>query len=200
MSEQTLSEEWLEIGIIVAPQGLQGEVRVLSSSDFPERFTQKGTRWLQSPKGETPQAVKLSSGRYLDGKNLYIVKLAEIQNRTQAESLRHYRLLVPASDRLPVEDDEYHVADLIGLEVYDQQTGELIGIVKDVFSAGNDLLEVQLTPEFMSKKSTKEQEEIETQKVSGKRILVPFVKAIVPIVEINNKRIEINPPTGLLDL
>ncbi len=200
MSEQTLSEEWLEIGIIVAPQGLQGEVKVLSSSDFPARFTQKGTRWLQSPKGEPPQAVKLIAGRYLDSKNLYIVKLAEIQNRNQAESLRHYRLLVPASDRLPVEDDEYHVADLIDLEVYEQQTSELIGVVKDIFSAGNDLLEVQLIPEFIAKKSVQNQEEIDNKKVMKKRILIPFVKAIVPIVDIKNKRIEIDPPAGLLDL
>lgn len=200
MSEQTLSEEWLEIGIIVAPQGLQGEVRVLSSSDFPERFINKGKRWLQSPKGETPQAVTLSSGRNLQGKNLYVVKLAEIQTRNQAESLRNYRLLVPASDRLPVEEDEYHVADLINLEVYDQQTGELVGIVKDVFSAGNDLLEVQLTPELIGKKVTENQEETEIKKVSEKKILIPFVKTIVPIVNINKQRIEINPPTGLLDL
>jgi 16S rRNA processing protein RimM len=42
-------EEWIEIGTIVSPQGLNGELRVYSNSDFPERFLVPGKRWLQAP-------------------------------------------------------------------------------------------------------------------------------------------------------
>lgn len=208
MSNQMVSDEWLEVGTIVSPQGLQGEVKVLSLSDFPERFIKKGERWLRSPKGETPQRVNLKYGRNIPGKNLYIVKLAEINSREQAEALKNYKLLVPIGDRVPLAKDEYHVADLIDLEVYLQETGELVGYVRDIFSTGHDLLEVelipQLIPEILSEILPETEEAIAaketvTQK-KPKTILIPFVMTIVPIVDIVNKRIEITPPPGLLDL
>ena len=208
MSDQTVSDEWLEVGTIVSPQGLQGEVKVLSLSDFPERFEKKGQRWLRSPKGETPQLVNLKYGRNIPGKNLYIVKLAEINSREQAETLRNYKLLVPISDRVPIAKDEYHVADLIDLEVYLQETGELVGHVRDIFSTGHDLLEVELLPKLIPEvvsETLPEMEEAiaEEEKVVNKKpktILIPFVMKIVPVVDIANKRIEITPPAGLLDL
>ena len=208
MSDQTVSDEWLEVGTIVSPQGLQGEVKVLSLSDFPERFEKKGQRWLRSPKGETPQLVNLKYGRNIPGKNLYIVKLAEINSREQAETLRNYKLLVPISDRVAIAKDEYHVADLIDLEVYLQETGELVGHVRDIFSTGHDLLEVELIPKLIPEvvsETLPEMEEAiaEEEKVVNKKpktILIPFVMKIVPVVDIANKRIEITPPAGLLDL
>jgi 16S rRNA processing protein RimM len=208
MSNQTVSDEWLEVGTIVSPQGLQGEVKVLSLSDFPERFIKKGERWLRSPKGETPQLVNLKYGRNIPGKNLYIVKLAEINSREQAEALKNYKLLVPIGDRVPLAKDEYHVADLIDLEVYLQETGELVGYVRDIFSTGHDLLEVelipQLIPEILSETLPETEEAIAEKETvtqdKPKTILIPFVMTIVPIVDIVNKRIEINPPPGLLDL
>ena len=208
MSDQTVSDEWLEVGTIVSPQGLQGEVKVLSLSDFPERFEKKGQRWLRSPKGETPQLVNLKYGRNIPGKNLYIVKLAEINSREQAETLRNYKLLVPISDRVPIAKDEYHVADLIDLEVYLQETGELVGYVMDIFSTGHDLLEVELIPKLIPEVVSETLPEMEEaiaaeEKVVNKKpktILIPFVMKIVPVVDIANKRIEIIPPAGLLDL
>ena len=68
MIEISPNLEWIEIGTILAPQGLQGELRVSSSSDFPERFEEPGQRWLQSPKGEPPVIVELLSGRCIPGK------------------------------------------------------------------------------------------------------------------------------------
>ena len=208
MSDQTVSDEWLEVGTIVSPQGLQGEVKVLSLSDFPERFEKKGQRWLRSPKGETPQLVNLKYGRNIPGKNLYIVKLAEINSREQAETLRNYKLLVPISDRVPIAKDEYHVEDLIDLEVYLQETGELVGHVRDIFSTGHDLLEVELLPKLIPEVVSETLPEMEEaiaaeEKVVNKKpktILIPFVMKIVPVVDIANKRIEIIPPAGLLDL
>jgi 16S rRNA processing protein RimM len=208
MGNQMVSEEWLEVGTIVSPQGLQGEVKVLSLSDFPERFVKKGQRWLRSPKGETPQPVTLQYGRNIPGKNLYIVKLVEINSREQAEALKNYKLLVPIGDRVPISKDEYHVADLINLEVYLQETGELVGYVRDIFSTGHDLLEVELIPKLIPEVVLETLPEIEDaiaeeEKVALKKpkmILIPFVMTIVPVVDIPNKRVEITPPIGLLDL
>ncbi len=172
------ASDWLEIGRIVAAQGLKGEVRVYPDSDFPERFQQPGQRWLLHPGATDPEPIQLLSGRYLANKGLYIVTFAGITNRDQAEALRDCRLLVPQTDRPTLEAGEFHVADLLGLAVFDQTTEALIGSVTEVIPAGNDLLEVTLT--------------------DGSKVLIPFVEAIVPIVDLEQRRIEITPPAGLI--
>lgn len=174
---------WLEIGRIVAAQGLQGEVRVYPVSDFPDRFIVPGQRWLLRPQATEPEPIELLSGRFLNSKGLYVLRLAGVGDRTQAEALRDCLLLVPESDRPPLEEDEFHVLDLIGLPVFDQATQHLVGTVADVLAAGNDLLEVTLT-EPKGKQTT---------------VLIPFVKAIVPVVDLEQRRIEITPPEGLID-
>lgn len=137
-------DDWLEIGRIVAPQGLNGEVRVYPSSDFPERFLEPGERWLLRPNATEPESIQLQSGRFLEGKGLYVLKIQGIRYRDQSEKLRGATLLVPESDRPWLDDDEYHVMDLLGLPVFHHHTGIRIGTVQDVIPAGNDLLEVVL--------------------------------------------------------
>ena len=92
--------ELLVVGRLVAVQGLGGELRVLPLSDFPERFTRRGPRWLQA-KGKPAQAVELRSGRQLPGKELFVVRLAGIDSRDAAEALVGQEFLVPAADRPP---------------------------------------------------------------------------------------------------
>ncbi|QLE58190.1 ribosome maturation factor RimM [Nostoc sp. TCL26-01] len=180
-------DNWLQIGKIVAAQGLSGEVRVYPDSDFPERFEVPGKRWLLHPGETEPQPIELLKGRYLEGKNLYILQLAGVKNRTQAEELRDCILFVPASDRPELGEDEYHVIDLIGMEVFLQASGELVGTVVDVIPAGNDLLEVNLHTSTTSDKKPP-------------TVLIPFVKAIAPVVDLSSRRMEITPPPGLLEL
>lgn len=200
-----LPGDWLEIGRIVAPQGLDGSVRVYPNSDFPERFLEPGDRWVCKSGEERPQLIQLLAGRYLDGKGLYVLKLAGLTNRDQAEALRDARLLVPRSDRLPIDPEEFHVADLIGLQVRLQETGLVIGIVVDVYAAGNDLLAVELTVIESEAKTIKHKQ----ASVSGEKsrhkstahqqpILVPFVYEIVPVVNLEERYVEINPPKGLI--
>ncbi|NET01976.1 MAG: ribosome maturation factor RimM [Sphaerospermopsis sp. SIO1G2] len=180
-------DDWMEIGKIVAPQGLSGEVRVYSHTDFPERFEEAGTRWILRPGESEPQAIELLKGRYLEGKNLYVIKLAGVSDRNAAENLRNCQLFVPISDRLELEEGEFHVMDLLGLPVFMQETGQLIGTVVDLMSTGHDLLKVKFDPSF-------------TENQAEKTILIPFVMEIVPIVDLENQRIEITPPPGLLSL
>ncbi len=184
------SQDWIEIGTIVAPQGVRGEVRVYPDSDFPERFEVPGLRWLQAPKTTgDPQPIQLLEGRNLPGKRLYILRLEGIDDRTQAENLRGYKLLVPVSDRPILDEDEYHVVDLINTEVFHQETGELIGVVVDLFVAGHDLLAVQLANAPMNPK-----------KKLMSTVLIPFVQEIVPVVDLEAGRIEVLPPPGLLEV
>ncbi|WOD41068.1 ribosome maturation factor RimM [Nodosilinea sp. E11] len=185
----TTAEDWVEIGRIVAPQGVKGEMRVYPNTDFPERFTEPGDRWLQRPRSLTPERVELVRGRYIDGKGVYVVQIAGVNSRDDAEALRGAVLMVPVGDRPQLDPDEFYVADLIGLRVIVQATGDDIGTVTDIFAAGNDLLEVT----YYSPKT----ENLPPAK--PRCVLVPFVNAIVPVVNLAEGYVEISPPAGLLD-
>jgi len=202
-------DDLIEIGTIVGVSGLKGEVRVNITTDFPERFENPGQRWLIINSHSSPQAVELIKSRKVPGKNIYVVKLEDIYDRTQAENLKGAILSVHKGDRPKLKENEYHVADLIGMEVYNQQDGENIGVVIDVFSAAHEILEVRLhkqptpetkaptNPETISRVSRRKK--VKEKKPKELTVLIPFVTEIVPIVDLSNKKIEINPPLGLLD-
>ncbi|MCL2939549.1 MAG: ribosome maturation factor RimM [Trichodesmium sp. MAG_R02] len=206
--------KWIEIGRIVAPQGLKGDIRVYPSSDFPERFTEPGKRWLLSPGQIEPRSIELLRGRYLPSKGLYVIELAGIENREQAEALRNSQLLIEQGDRPQLEVDEFYIPDLIGLTVINQLNRKVIGKVISIIFAGNDLLEIEKistdTPTISkvvednlgqkNRKSRRIRHQKKTQSPKSKNILIPFVKAIVPIVNFEQSIIEINPPEGLIDL
>ncbi|MFN9646031.1 MAG: ribosome maturation factor RimM [Cyanobacteriota bacterium] len=170
----------LDVGRLVAPQGLSGELRVVPLSDFPERFTRPGPRWLRSPRGDH-QAVELLAGRQLPGRELFVVRLAEVDSRTAAEALVGHHLLASAEDRPPLAPGEFHLLDLEGLEVRLLADGRAIGRVCDLLHGGNDLLEVELTQ-------------------GQRKVLIPFVEAIVPEVHPQEGWIGLTPPPGLLEL
>jgi 16S rRNA processing protein RimM len=174
--------EWIAVGRIVAPQGLRGELRVLPLSDFPERFTRPGWRWLL-PRRQEPRPVRLLAGRALPGRDLFVVRLDGIDDRDAAEAVVGGELLVDADDRPPLAAGEFHLLDLVGLEVRLLPAEDAIGTVVDLHHGGNDLLEVELSGER-----------------AGRRVLIPFVTAIVPEVRPDSGWLGITPPPGLLDL
>ena len=175
---------WMEIGSIVGAQGIKGEVKVYPNSDFPERFERAGERWLWGTQDLEPRSIQLTRGYEIPGRNLYVVQLAGINNRSQAENLRGQMLLLPTTDRPKLATGEYHSQDLLGLPVFHQTAGVEIGIVTDIFTAGHEVLVVSVADR------------------DGKtaEAMIPFVKEIVPLVDLANRRIEILPPPGLLEL
>jgi 16S rRNA processing protein RimM len=170
---------WMEIGTIVAPQGLKGELRVYPNSDFPERFEVPGERWLYGADLAAPQSVRLERGYFLPGKGIYVVKLAGVADRDGAEALRDKMLVVPSTDIPKLAAGEYHVSELVGLQVLLQEDRSVVGTVADLMFAGNTILVVRSpTGELM----------------------IPFVEAIVPVVNLADGIVEITPPPGLLSL
>ena len=202
--------EWIEVGKIVAAQGLYGELRVYPDSDFPERFLEPGTRWIQRSGQAQPEPMELIEGRFIPGKGLYVIALEGIDNRTQAEALKQAKLLVPIGDRPQLEDGEFHVQDLVGLPVFRQDTGEELGVVVNLIPAGNDLLEVKINETSVEKIEDEKTDRVVPNRKSKIRkarrkstksntILIPFVEAIVPVVDLEEGRIEITPPPGLIE-
>ena len=175
----TEKDKWMSIGEIVAPQGLKGDIRIKPSSDFPERFTQPGKRWIQKT-DELPTEIELKKGTLIPGKSIYVLSIEGVSNRSSAEEMIGWKLVIPVDSRPMLSKDEYHYFDLIGLEARRGPKKTLIGYVTDLIKGGNDLLEIEL--------------------VEGKKVLVPFVKEIVPEIEIKEKWLLIDPPPGLFEL
>ena len=172
-------DKWMLIGEIVAPQGLKGDIRIKPNSDFPERFTKPGKRWIQKS-NELPTEIKLTKGTLIPGKSIYVLSIEGVSNRSSAEEIIGWKLVIPIDSRPLLSQDEYHYFDLIGLEARRGAKKIVIGHVTDLIKGGNDLLEIEL--------------------LGGKKVLVPFVKEIVPEITIKEKWLLINPPPGLLEL
>ncbi len=170
-------ETWWLIGTIVGSHGLKGELKILPETDFPERLTEAGPRRLQGPEGKHRE-VYLLSGRYHASKKQYLVQLKGVDDLDASEALRGWQLVVSSEERPLLATDEFHVMDLIGLMAYRQDTGAALGPVVDMNTFGNDILVIQ---------------------TSTQKLMVPFVKALVPVVDLERKRLEINPIPGLLD-
>ena len=172
--------DWLVVGQLVGAQGLRGELKVNPASDFPERFTKPGSRWLRSRHGEQPIEIQLKGGRQLPGRSLFIVRVDGVNDRAAAEALVGSDLLVRADDRPDLDEGQFHLLDLVGLEARLSADGEVIGTVTDLISGGNDLLELK--------------------QPDDKMLLIPFVEAIVPDVHLEEGWLLLTPPPGLLDL
>lgn len=210
-----MSTDFIEIGKIVAAHGLLGEVRVYPESDFPERFLEPGQRWLLRQGQKEPEPIEFLGGRFMPSKGLYIIDIAGIENRDQAEVLHGSKLFVQAGDRPHLEAGEYYLLDLIGLTVFNQLTGSNIGKVSTVIYAGNDLLEVELFTEATNistqlensiDDNDHEADQLELEPTNKRKktkkpskVLIPFVNDIVPVVDLARGIIEINPPKGLID-
>ncbi len=178
----TKKKDWLIVGEITSPQGIKGQLRVKSLSDFEERFIKPGSRWVQKEK-EEPTRIELISGFKKPGKDIFIVSLKGINTRSQAESLSKQKILVKNNDIPELKDGEFHINELLNLKVKLSSNSKMtiIGEVCDLLNDSNNLLLINYF-------------------ATNKKILVPFVKEIVTSINIEEKYIVIDPPKGLLEL
>lgn len=166
----------LVVGRIGAAHGIRGEVAVDVRTDAPEARFAPGAVLATEPAAGGPLTV--SRCRW-HGSRL-LVRFAEVSGRSAAEALRDTFLVVDATELPPTEaPDEFHDHELIDLAVV-STAGDDVGTVADVFHApGQDLLAIRLR--------------------AGGEALVPFVAAIVPVVDPASGTLVIDPPPGLID-
>ena len=176
------NEDWLVVGIITSSHGVAGKLNIKSLSDFKERFTTPGKRWIQK-RNEEPIPFKLISGFQKPGKKSFIISLEGIKNRNEAESLKQYKLLVRGNDIPKLKENEFHINQLLDLDVklFVKSESQVIGKVVDLITENNTLIVVRLNQ-------------------NNKDVLIPFVKEIVLTIDRKNNYLVINPPKGLLDL
>ena len=124
---------YLVIGQIVAPWGVRGEVKVAIETGFPERFGQLKRVYL----GEEAASFVLTRSRLHKGHAL--LKLDGCDDRDAAEKLRGQLVQIPIEEAIPLDEDEYYVYQIVGLDVWTTK-GEPLGRVSEVlFTAANDV-------------------------------------------------------------
>jgi 16S rRNA processing protein RimM len=165
------------VGRIGRPHGIRGDVVVGVRTDEPELRFAKGSRLDTDPAARGPLVVAAS--RWHSGQLL--VRFEGITDRDAAAELGGTWLTVDSATLGPLDDpDEFRDADLVGLTVRTAD-GTVVGTVDDVLHSGQDVLVVR------------------SSSGSGE-ILIPFVKDIVPEVDVASGVIVITPPPGLLNL
>ena len=166
----------LVVGRVGKPQGIRGEVTVEVRTDDPDARFAAGTALPTEPPGRGPLVV--GSVREQNGR--LVVLFDGVTDRNGAEALRGTLLMVDAATLPPVDDpDEFHDFELVGLAA-ELPDGRPLGRLAEVLHLPQgDVLVVR-----------GEQGEV----------LVPFVAAMVPVVDVPAGRVVIDPPEGLLDL
>ncbi len=154
------------------PHGIRGEVTVEVRTDDPDERFVPGAVFATDP---DIGPLTLSRARWHQQRLL--LTFDEITDRNRAEDVRNTLISVDTDD--DDEDDAWLVEELIGAQVF--HNGQQIGTVADVVAgSAQDLLSIRQN--------------------SGAEALVPFVESIVPVVDLEAGRIEIDPPAGLLDI
>jgi 16S rRNA processing protein RimM len=170
--KQPEKTERIEIGKIVAPVGLRGEVKIYPYSENAERFAPGAELSVDGT------LMSIEGSRFV--KSLPIVKLAGVESRDEAEALRGLPLFTDALTLAPLPEGEWYVRDLIGCDVLDE-AGECLGMIADVRQNGaQDLYEIA------------------TQ--DGRTFLLPAVEAFVLNVDPAAKRVTARVPAGLSEL
>lgn len=168
----------LVVGRVGRPHGLRGEVTVEVRTDDPDQRFAAGSSLATVPADRGPLTV--AGSRWHSGRLL--VRFAGHEDRDAAEALRDTVLAIDSDQLAPLADpEEFYDHDLIGLTVV-TVAGEQVGAVADVLHHGQDLLVIAGAGPR-----------------SGAEILVPFVAAIVPEVDVAAGKLVIDPPPGLLD-
>ena len=128
-------EDFLKVGVITTTHGVRGEVKVYPTTDEPERFLELDHVLLDT--GKEFQDLEIKNVRFF--KNLVILKFKGIDNINDIEKYKGHDLWIPREEAQELEEDEYYIADLLGLRVM-LDDGTEFGTLKNVMETGaNDV-------------------------------------------------------------
>jgi 16S rRNA processing protein RimM len=181
----------LVVGRVGRPHGLRGEVTVEVRTDDPDQRFAAGAVLATDPADRGPLTV--SATRWHSGRLL--VRFAGCGDIDAAQGLRDVVLCIDSSELAPLADpEEFYDHELIGLRV-ETSLGEFVGTVADVLHHGQDLLVVDAAAGGSGGSSSR----ASTAERRPNEILIPFVAALVPEIDVGAGRLVIDPPPGLLD-
>lgn len=166
-------EDLLKVGVITTTHGIRGEVKVYPTTDDPHRF-----EYLESVLLDTGKELcELEIQRVKYFKQLVILKFRGVDNINDIEPYKGKSLYVTRDMAVPLEENEYYIGDLIGMEVV-LEDGSPFGRLKDVMETGaNDVYIVQTEEKEVLLPAIKDC--IKEVDVPGNRMVVHLMKGLV---------------------
>lgn len=183
-----ISNDMLRVGVISSTHGIRGEVKVFPTTDDVKRFNKLKKVYLDySVKGIRgtikKECIELEIGGVKYFKQFVILKFKGIDNINDIEKYKGMDLYVTREDAIPLEEGEYYIADLIGLEVFDEDDNA-IGNVSDVLQTGaNDVYIVKGNTEY-----------------KNKEIMIPAINQCILDINLEENKMKVHLLEGLLDL
>ena len=124
-------EDLLKVGVITTTHGVRGEVKVFPTTDDAERFLD--IEYVLLDTGKELRRLNIQNVKFF--KNLAILKFEGVDNINDIEMYKGRDLWIPREEAQELGEDEYYVADLIGMDVL-LENGEKFGVLRDVMETG----------------------------------------------------------------
>lgn len=166
--------EYIKVGRIINTHGIKGELKVFPLTDNLDRFDDLKIVYL----GNNKEKVEIEQVKYHKG--LVIIKFREFDNINQVLRFKDDFIYIDEEDKVKLPEGHYFIFDIIDCDVYDTE-GRKIGIVIDVLQyTSNDVYVV------------KDQDK-------NKQYLIPAVKQFIVDIDVDNKKIIIDPIEGMIE-
>lgn len=174
-------EDILKVGVITSTHGVRGEVKVYPTTDDVNRF--KKLKNVMIDTGKEMLSFEIAGVKFF--KNMVILKFKGIDNVDDVQKYRQKDLYVARKDAVKLYKDEYFIADLIGIDVFEED-GCKVGVLKEVMPTGaNDVYVVELCEGFAGNGQTE--------------VLIPAIKQCILEVKPEENKMIVHLLDGLLD-
>ena len=168
-------EDLLQVGAITQTHGIKGEVKVFPTTDDVNRF--KKLKEVILDTGKEKINLEVEGVKFF--KQFVILKFKDIDNINDVEKYKGKNLYVTRANAVKLKKNEYFIADLIDMEVFDEND-EKLGTLTDVIETGaNDVYSVQMT--------------------DGREVLIPAIKECILSVDVEDRKMVVHLLDGLLD-
>lgn len=167
-------EEMLQVGVVATTHGVRGEVKVFPTTDDVNRFKKLKEVFLDI--GKEKVSLEIEGVKFF--KQMVILKFKGIDTLDDAAVYRQAGLYVTRENAVKLQKDEYFIADLIGVSVYDE-ADRLLGSLEDVMTTGaNDVYVIRMT--------------------DGRELLLPAIRQCILDVDVEQGRMKVHVLEGLL--
>jgi len=165
---------YLRVGKILNTHGIKGTLKILSLTDYEERFEELKWVYIQG----YDEKFYINEIKYRP-KDL-LLSFKDYDDINKVEKFKGKYILIDESQKRDLPEDTYYIADIIGLDVFTVED-KYLGKVTDVLQAGSN--EVYVIADEKSKKE----------------ILIPAVKEFMPEISLEKRRITVDPIEGMIE-
>lgn len=169
-----MKKERLEVGQIVNTFGIKGFVKIYPYVDDISRFDNLKIVHIKSKKVD--EELQIEEVKY--HKNMVLVKFKGIETVENAEKLRNSYVEIDRADAIPLEEGQYFIADLLGLDVF-LDTGEKLGVLEDIYNTGSSDIYV-------------------VKNELGKQFLLPYIDDVIKQINLDEGKIIVHIIEGLI--